>query len=98
MEIKLNEQYLIRTSKLNITLYEISVTGEKAKVPGEKKERSIGSYPTIEAACSACVRQGINSSDLSSLYKIIEAIHQAEKEITKSLTKVADTLVKKLMG
>lgn len=98
MDIKINARYIIRTDEQNVTLYEVVVAGETAKVPGATSDKAIGYYPNLEWAAKGYLRHGIKASELSNVYEIIKAIKVAEQEITKAIDRAVSNGLKKLMG
>lgn len=78
--MKINKEFEITADKDNNF---ILIQTYKTKVGTFKtKERY---YPTLEAALSACLKQGILQTELKDLKTVLDEMHKIQKDIKKCL-------------
>ena len=80
--MKLNEKYLIKSDKLNVTVCEVTVAKEGKKA-GEPIEKAVGYFTTVEQAYKFIVDReikGTGMNDFEIIMKKINELHEYIKE------------------
>ena len=90
MQIKINDNYIIKTDAYNYTLFEIKQT-KKGDEVGKEYLDEIGYFSTLAGALYGCAEKGIMKSDLIGVQEICQRLDELKSDIMKAVKGIAKT-------
>ena len=86
IDIKIDEQYRIRTdrSKFNLMLVKRGVAGPKAQTPGEETEHVLGYYGSLESLLRGLSKHRILNADAETIADL-KAVQQTTNRLIENL-------------